>query len=62
MRVTFLCAPVVLLNFSDILIIFHQLLQFNVKKINFAGGEPFLPIYQKLLGEMVKSAKEMGFE
>ena len=32
------------------------------KKINFAGGEPFLVENQKHLGEMVKYAKTIGFE
>ena len=32
------------------------------KKINFAGGEPFLPEYHKHLGEMVKYSKLIGYE
>ena len=32
------------------------------KKLNFAGGEPFLPEYHERLGEMVKYAKQIGFE
>ena len=33
----------------------------GAEKINFAGGEPFLPSYQDTLGELVKASKEMGF-
>jgi len=33
----------------------------GAKKINFAGGEPFLRMYQPHLGAMVRGAKEAGF-
>ena len=33
----------------------------GAKKINFAGGEPFLRLYQPYLGAMVRGAKEAGF-
>ena len=39
-----------------------QLRMRGARKINFAGGEPFLPQYKDLLGEMVKYAKEIGYE
>jgi radical S-adenosyl methionine domain-containing protein 2 len=35
-----------------------QLRQHGAQKINFAGGEPFLPEYKNMLGEMVKYAKQ----
>jgi radical S-adenosyl methionine domain-containing protein 2 len=40
-----------------------ELSQHGAKKINFAGGEPFLPEYQSKLGEMLRYAKqECGYE
>jgi len=38
--------------------ILEMLVQKKCKKINFAGGEPFLPEYKDKLGEMVKYCKE----
>lgn len=40
--------------------IIQQLADYGFQKINFAGGEPFLPEYKTQLGEMMKFAKLKG--
>ncbi|CAM9198230.1 unnamed protein product, partial [Ectocarpus fasciculatus] len=43
--------------------IIRSLREAGAEKINFAGGEPFLPDYRRILGEMVKYAKiDCGYE
>lgn len=46
----------------DALRLLTQLREAGVSKINFAGGEPFLPGYQPLLGSLVKHSHVLGFE
>mmetsp|Transcript_29927 Transcript_29927/g.42697 ORF Transcript_29927/g.42697 Transcript_29927/m.42697 type:complete len:455 (-) Transcript_29927:123-1487(-) len=41
--------------------VLQQLYDEGAEKINFAGGEPFLPSYHDILGEMVQQAKQIGF-
>lgn len=50
------------LPIGDCVLLLKQVREAGARKINFAGGEPFLPSYQQLLGEMVKYCKEIGFE
>lgn len=51
------------LPLSDALVMLQQVRDVGVEKINFAGGEPFLPLYHEYLGAMVKHCKEtMGYE
>ena len=43
--------------------IIKELHDLGAEKINFAGGEPFLPSYKNMLGEMVKYAKvDCGYQ
>jgi len=49
------------MSLPELLAVLHQLREYGVEKINFAGGEPFLLPYRTLLGELVKGAKNMGF-
>lgn len=49
------------LSLPNLLQILEEVRRHGAEKINFAGGEPFLPQYRELLGEMVKGAKAMGF-
>jgi radical S-adenosyl methionine domain-containing protein 2 len=43
--------------------IIRELREAGAEKINFAGGEPFLPNYKNMLGEMVKYAKmDCGYQ
>ena len=53
------------LSLMDAKKLISQLAQAGFKKMNFAGGEPFLPDHtgkDNYLGEMVKHASEVGFE
>jgi radical S-adenosyl methionine domain-containing protein 2 len=50
------------LQLDDQLELISRLRLSGVAKINFAGGEPFLTQYHKMLGEMVKHSKTVGFE
>lgn len=48
-----------LLSLQQQIFILRSAKEEGAEKINFAGGEPFL--YPKRLGELVKAAKEMGY-
>ena len=50
------------LPLPDMIKMLRMLKDAGALKINFAGGEVFLPSYQEILGELVKASKQMGFE
>ena len=45
---------------DSLIAIIRLLAEAGVEKINFAGGEPTLPSYRRVLGEMTKAAKKLG--
>ena len=50
-----------ILTLNEMKHIIKEIKNSGAKKINFAGGEPFLPSYHEILGEIVKYSKEIGF-
>lgn len=46
---------------KDALKLITDLREAGASKLNFAGGEPFLPRYRPLLAAMVRHAREVGF-
>ena len=48
------------LPLESLIKIIRMLAAAGVEKINFAGGEPTLPSYRRILGEMTRAAKESG--
>lgn len=50
-------------SLKNAFVIIKELRAAGAEKINFAGGEPFLPTYKNMLGEMIKYAKvDCGYE